>query len=121
MSFALDRLDRLNTGDPPSKFRGRLDLSDVGAFGHSLGGAEALEFCHDDARCKAGIDVDGAPFGSAVADGVSQPFMFLMSDHSSEPDAETGPIQADLRSIFDRLPADKRFPRSIPSKKLQAS
>jgi predicted dienelactone hydrolase len=109
MSFALDQLDHLNAGDPPSNFRGRLDLQRVGVFGHSLGGAEALQFCHDDARCKAGIDIDGAPFGSPVTEGVRQPFMFLMSDHSAEPAAETGPIQADLRSIFDRLPANERF------------
>jgi predicted dienelactone hydrolase len=113
MSFAVDQLERLNAGDPPSKFQGRLDLHDLGAFGHSLGGAEALQFCHDDARCKAGIDVDGAPFGSVVAQGVSQPFLFLMSDHSSEPAAETGPVLADLHSIFDRLPPDKRLQVTI--------
>ena len=53
MSFALDQLAQLNASDPSGRFRGRMDLNHVGAFGHSLGGAEALQFCHDDARCNA--------------------------------------------------------------------
>ena len=59
--FALDQLERLNASDPSGRFLGRLDMQRVGVFGHSLGGATALLFCHDDSRCKAGIDVDGLP------------------------------------------------------------
>ncbi len=113
MSFALDQMERLNASDPSGKFRGKLDLQHIGAFGHSLGGAEALQFCHDDPRCKAGINIDGAPFGSVIAEGVSQPFMFLMSDHSGESVAETGPVEANLRSIFNRLPRDSRLQVTI--------
>lgn len=109
MRFALDQLARLNTFDPQGRFTGRLGVQAVGAFGHSLGGAEALQFCHDDPRCKVGIDVDGAPFGSVVAEGISQPFMFLGSDHSREPTSETQPVEADIRSIFQRLPRDRRL------------
>src|SRR5438445_11803055 len=81
MGFAVDQLERLNASDVSGRFLGRLEMQRLGVFGHSLGGAEALQFCHDDSRCKAGIDVDGAPFGSVVREGFSQPFMFLMSDH----------------------------------------
>src|SRR5262249_18784850 len=56
----------------------------IGAFGHSLGGAEALEFCHNDSRCKVAIDVDGAPWGKVVTEGLSQPVFFLLSDHSGD-------------------------------------
>lgn len=109
MSFALDHLERLNTSDTSGKFLGRLDMQRVGVFGHSLGGATALQFCHDDSRCKAGIDVDGAPLGSVIEEGVNQPFMFLMSDHSSEPDAETRPVLANIRSVYNKLPHDSRL------------
>jgi dienelactone hydrolase len=105
MSFALDQLERLNTSDPSGRFQGRLDMQRVGAFGHSLGGATALKFCHDDSRCKAGIDVDGAPLGDVVREGVSQPIMFLMVDHESDADAETRQVGVDIRSIYDRLPS----------------
>jgi len=108
LGFALDQLERLNASDPSGRFLGRLDMQRVGVFGHSIGGATALQFCHDDSRCKAGIDVDGAPLGSVVAEGVTQPFMFLLSDHRSESDAETRPVEANIRSIYDRLPSDRR-------------
>ncbi|HUZ04246.1 MAG TPA: hypothetical protein VMU62_02725 [Acidobacteriaceae bacterium] len=108
-SFALDRLEDLNATDPTGRFKGRLDLTKVGVFGHSLGGATALQFCHDDVRCKLGVDVDGAPLGSSIADGVRQPFLFLLSDHSREPKADTGPVEGDIRSIYDRLPEDRRL------------
>jgi dienelactone hydrolase len=113
MGFALDQLERLNASDPSGRFLGRLDMQRVGVFGHSLGGATALQFCHDDSRCKAGIDVDGAPLGSVVADGVTQPFMFLLSDHKGESDAgEPEAIRqagANIHSIYDRLPDDRRL------------
>jgi dienelactone hydrolase len=113
MGFALDQLERLNASDPSGRFLGRLDMQRVGVFGHSLGGATALQFCQDDSRCKAGIDVDGAPLGSVVADGVAQPFMFLLSDHKGESDAgEPEAIRqagANIHSIYDRLPNDRRL------------
>lgn len=59
MGFALDRVAKLNQRDEAGRFQGRLDLERVGVFGHSLGGATALEFCRVDARCKAGINIDG--------------------------------------------------------------
>ena len=113
MGFALDHLEQLNASDPSGRFLGRLDMQRIGVFGHSLGGATALQFCHDDSRCKAGIDVDGAPLGSVVADGVTQPFMFLLSDHKGESDAdEPEAIRqagANIHSIYDRLPSDRRL------------
>jgi dienelactone hydrolase len=114
MSFALDQLERLNTSDPSGRFLGRFDMRRVGAFGHSLGGATVLQFCHDDSRCKAGIDVDGAPLGSAVVDGVAQPFMFLLSDHRGESEDAGAPeairqAKANIRSIYHRLPIDSRL------------
>jgi dienelactone hydrolase len=85
----------------------------IGLFGHSLGGATALQFCHIDTRCKAGIDVDGAPLGSVVAEGVTQPFMFLLSDHGSESDSDSQRIKANIRSIYERQPIDGRLEITI--------
>lgn len=114
MSFAVDQLESLNRSDPSGRFLGRLDMQRVGAFGHSLGGATALQFCHDDVRCKAGIDIDGAPLGNVVSEGVTQPFMFVLSDHSGEPEAESRPVIANIRAIYDRLPNDRRLEIVIP-------
>lgn len=109
MSFALDRLESLNASDHSGKFFGRLDMQRIGVLGHSLGGATTLQFCHDDARCKAGIDLDGAPLGSVIAEGVTQPFMFLLSDYRRDSDAETRAVTANINSIYDRLPGDHRL------------
>jgi len=102
--FVVDQLYRLNAGHPPSRFKQRLDLGRLGIFGHSFGGANALQFCHDDSRCKAGIDLDGEPLGSVVREGVTQPFLFLLSDHGDLSAPEPRKVITDIESIYDRLP-----------------
>jgi predicted dienelactone hydrolase len=108
--FVVSQLEQLNAADPSGKFTGRLDMQRLGMFGHSFGGATALQFCHDDPQCKAGIDMDGAPYGSVVQDGLKQPFMFILSDHSHDlPDSASGQIHANFQSIYDRLPNGRLF------------
>lgn len=109
MTFVLDRLAQLNASDTSGRFTGRLDMARVGVFGHSFGGAQAAQFCHDDSRCKAGIDIDGAPVGSVIQAGIDRPFMFLLSDHSHESGPERSQVIADIQSIYRRLPADGRL------------
>jgi predicted dienelactone hydrolase len=112
MSFALDRLAALNASDPTGRFTGRLDMTRVGAFGHSFGGAQAAQFCHDDARCVAAIDVDGIPFGSVVQEGMPKPFMFLMegvAKPSATPNEEVRSLLASMQSIYTRLPPETRL------------
>ena len=108
VGFALDRLQQYDTSDPSGRFTGRLDLSRLGVFGHSFGGATALQFCRDDARCQCGIDIDGAPFGSVIETGVNRPFMFVLCDHTHESDPEAPRILANIQSIYDRLPPGGR-------------
>lgn len=108
IAFVLDRLQGISSS-ASGKFAGRLDMTRVGVFGHSFGGATAAEFCHEDSQCKAGIDIDGAPFGSVIQTGIDRPFMFLMSDHSHELDPESNQIITNIHSIYDRLPADGRL------------
>jgi len=108
IAFVLDRLTLLNASDSSGRFAGRLDMTRVGVFGHSLGGAVATQFCHEDPRCKAGIDIDGAPHGSVVQEGLTQPFMLLLSDHDDESDPASVQVERDVQSIDDRIPLDRR-------------
>jgi dienelactone hydrolase len=108
IAFVLDRLARLNVSDSSGKFGGRLDMTRVGVFGHSLGGAVAAQFCHEDSRCRAGIDIDGALHGSVIDAGLRKPFMFLLSDHGHESDPESVQILSEIRSTYDRMPPDRR-------------
>jgi len=109
IAYVLDRLTQLNASDPSGKFKGKLNMMKVGVFGHSFGGAQAAQFCSHDSRCKAGIDLDGAPHGSVIQSGVGRPFMFLLSDHSRESDAQTQQIKADIQSIYEHTPANERL------------
>ena len=113
MAFVLDRLEQLNASDTSGKFTGRLDMTRVGVFGHSFGGAQAAQFCHDDPRCKAGIDIDGRPFGSVIREGIRQPFMFLLSAQVHSSDPESRQVKADIQSIYDRLPVAGRLRLAI--------
>ena len=108
MSFALDRLATLNNADPSGLFTGRLDMTRVGAFGHSFGGAQSAQFCHDDPRCVAAIDIDGMLFGSVVHDGMPKPFMFLMEGFSATPGPDGRELLAEMHSLYRQLPTDTR-------------
>jgi predicted dienelactone hydrolase len=109
IGFVIDRLTQLYASDESGKFAGRLDMTRVGIFGHSFGGAQAAQFCSQDPRCKAGIDIDGAPVGSVIQSGIHQPFMFLLSAQVELSDAESKQVKADIQTIYDRLPLDGRL------------
>jgi len=108
IAFAIDRLAQLNAADSSGRFTGRFDLSRVGVFGHSLGGVEAAQFCVVDVRCKAAVNIDGAPIGRIVHDTIRQPFMLLLSDHRSDNDPESRRVVTEIRSLYDRAPFDRR-------------
>ena len=109
LKFVLDQLQELNANDPTGRFKGKFDMRKVGIAGHSLGGATAAQFCHDDPRCAAGIDIDGMPFGNVIQDGLHQPFFFLMSDHSKESGSEPQTVERNIESIYDHVPEGKRW------------
>jgi predicted dienelactone hydrolase len=112
-AFVLDRLAQLNASTTSTTFSNRLDMSKVGLFGHSFGGAAIAEFCRVDPRCKVGVDIDGAPHGRVIETGLRQPFMFLLSDHRRDADPESRQVKADIQSIYDHLPADGRVALEI--------
>ena len=114
MQFVLDRLTALNASSTPGRFAGRLDVSRVGTFGHSLGGAAVAEFCRRDLRCRAGADIDGALHGPVIRDGLRQPFMLLLSDHSAEKGTDTDQITADIQSFYEHLPTESRLWLDMP-------
>jgi dienelactone hydrolase len=83
--FVLDQLSVINAGaNPDAEHRllprglpGSMDLSHIGMFGHSMGGATAAGAMHDDPRITAGIVMDGTLRGPVVADGLDQPLLLM--------------------------------------------
>jgi predicted dienelactone hydrolase len=100
--FVMNQLDRLKAARG-GIFSGHLDLTRLGVFGHSFGGATAAQVCHMDMRCKAGIDIDGDLFGNVVQTSLNKPFMVLQlgTDACSDPNCRSfqHEIQATLRMV----------------------
>ncbi|MGN7383013.1 alpha/beta hydrolase family protein [Paenibacillus sp. SAFN-117] len=79
--FVLDMLERLDTED--DRFAGRMDLVRIGMFGHSYGGATAVQTLMEDERIKAAINMDGTLYGDVAPEsGVGKP-LFIMSAEQS--------------------------------------
>ena len=113
LKLVLDQLQELNANDPAGRFKGRFDMRKVGVVGHSLGGATAAQFCHDDPRCAAGIDIDGMPFGNVIRDGLQQPF-FLPHERSQQGvRIGTQTVERNIESIYDHVPEGKRWGMTI--------
>jgi len=80
LSFVIDELARLHAGETASRFHQRLDLTRLGAFGHSAGGAAAGQLLLTDDRVRAGVNWDGAQWGDAIDAPFAQPFMAVTAD-----------------------------------------
>ncbi|AWZ06760.1 MULTISPECIES: alpha/beta hydrolase [unclassified Streptomyces] len=64
----------------------RADPRRIGVAGHSMGGAAAAELLRVDERFAVGVNLDGALFGSPVADlGLDRPYLLLtaLEDHDT--------------------------------------
>jgi predicted dienelactone hydrolase len=58
----------------------RLDATRFGVFGHSMGGVTAGEFCLDEKRCAAALNLDGIPqYGSMIDRELKRPFLMVYS------------------------------------------
>jgi len=78
--LVLDRLAK----QPATSLRGQLaatlDMNHIGAFGHSMGGVTTGQFCVDDKRCKAGLNLDGIPqYGTMIDKPFRRPFLMVYS------------------------------------------
>ena len=78
--FIVEKLEDLNVGTPSSVFQDKLDLNNMGVFGHSFGGAASGQLCLDDSRFKAFINMDGTPYGTVVDHVISTPFAILSTN-----------------------------------------
>jgi Platelet-activating factor acetylhydrolase, isoform II len=79
IEFVVDQLAEINKRS--GVLAGRLDLTGLGVFGHSLGGNAALEFCRKDNRCKVAVNLDGANWNEVGKVGLKKPAMIIAADH----------------------------------------
>jgi predicted dienelactone hydrolase len=90
MGFIADKILEMNDSSEESIFAGKLDVSNIGAFGHSFGGAASGQLCLEDERIKAFINMDGSPFGDAPNRELDQPFMILTHGGDEKYSIQTG-------------------------------
>lgn len=103
ISFTLDFLIGENQ-NPDSSFYSTLDYTKVGVFGHSVGGAAAIQFCGTDTRCGAVMAMD--PLMVSVSrqilnTGISQNALFMFSQEWIEDKESRNNIT--FKQFFEKL------------------
>ncbi len=106
-------LDQVTGTAAFARLRDRIDVQKIAMVGHSLGGATAAQFCRDDARCKAGVDIDGVVFPDVSEKGMNKPFFILLGGHSLENGEDVRQALAGLTSLYDHLPPETRLQMTI--------
>jgi len=79
--FVYDTLETWAVHDP--LLANTLDLTRIGSFGHSFGGATALEVCRVDPRCRGSVDLDGGLYGGSETHPAIRPLLLMTSADSS--------------------------------------
>lgn len=81
--FVLNQLTALNTNDPSGLFTGRLDLAQVGMFGHSFGGATTTRVLQLDNRFRAGLSLEGILLSPSLTQpAIQQPLMLINAERT---------------------------------------
>ena len=76
--FVLDEITEMNSSS--QDFKGRFDLSKVGMYGHSFGGASTAICCVEDVRFLCGITLDGVFYFDYIPEGLDKPFMLMIAE-----------------------------------------
>jgi hypothetical protein len=76
--FVLNTITEMNETDPD--FFGHFDLSRIGMYGHSFGGANTAVCCFEDARFRAGLTLDGVFYPQFIPGNILVPFLFMFAE-----------------------------------------
>lgn len=100
ISFVISQLSRPSITRKllPDLAPGSIDVSRVGIYGHSLGGATAAEAMLQDKRLVGGVNLDGTFFGDVIQKGLDRPFLiFSHEGKNRSTDPSWGAIWPKLR------------------------
>ncbi len=122
--FTIDQVASISVqAKNAAPFSGRVDLSNVAAWGHSFGGRGAPRACQLDRRIKAclnadGLGPDGPIFTYEGASLPSQPFLWMEVFHEPPTDAQLAPYKM-TRQDWDKnhqaqLAIDEQQLRACP-------
>ncbi|WP_262690073.1 alpha/beta hydrolase family protein [Kordiimonas aestuarii] len=97
-----------------------MDITRLGVFGMSYGGAAAGMLCLEDARCKAGINMDGLQFGEHnMRFAINRPFMLMNSDGNlfMEPANRKGPTRFKVNEFVYRQATGPMYSLTVANAK----
>ena len=73
-------LDHLPGDGAAGRVAARLDFARLGVAGHSMGGVAGAQFCVEDRRCKAALNLDGIPqYGPMIDRTMPAPMLMVYS------------------------------------------
>lgn len=76
-------LDNLPPSGAVAALVQRLDMTRLGVAGHSMGGVAGAQFCVEDRRCKAALNLDGIPqYGTMIDTAMPAPFLMVYSSRA---------------------------------------
>lgn len=98
VKYVLDHLPKTGLA---GRVVARLDFSRLGAAGHSMGGVAGANFCLQDRRCKAALNLDGIPqYGTMIDRQMPAPMLMVYSSR---------PGRAGASDIIYRRAASKYY------------
>jgi pimeloyl-ACP methyl ester carboxylesterase len=77
VKFVIDQIVKLNVGDTGDAFKGKLEVSRIGAMGHSSGFVAAATACMTDRRIAACTNVDAGGYSANELRALRQPLLWL--------------------------------------------
>lgn len=80
IQFVIQQLGTLNKKD--KKFKNKLDLTNIAAVGHSMGGAAAARALQVEPKIKSAINIDGSFMGLTETEAMTKPFAFIKTEMS---------------------------------------
>jgi dienelactone hydrolase len=76
--FVLNEISALNEYD--AMLSGCFDLTRLGMYGHSFGGAATAVCCFEDERFKAGFTLDGVVYDEFLPGNISKPILMMLAE-----------------------------------------
>lgn len=125
VAFVIDQLETL-AGQEGSTLYQSIDTKNIGIFGHSYGGAVAMQMCRQNPRIKAGVVLDGPLYGKEAIKTFDKPCMFILAQETMNMLKRPFSIKAKKAFGFESreaefmfkgryMPAIKRFIKAMGS------
>lgn len=106
LRFAVRQLERINRKDPARRLSRAIDFSNIGAFGHSLGGRICGGWAQADRRVRAYAAMEGVPPREVRRGGMRAASLMLYSSELPEEMA-----LPNIREVYDHRATDAAIVR----------